>query len=202
MKLLFATTNGGKLAELRALLGSSGFTVLSLADFPDVPEAVEDGATLEENAEKKARHYARASGVAALADDSGLCVDALGGKPGVHSARFAEGTDQDRYQKLLRELSAVPDEKRGAAFRCALCLALPSGRTFLEVGECRGAIGREARGTGGFGYDPVFFLTSGKAMAELSREQKSAISHRGQAFRKMGPHFGELSALYRADRLR
>ncbi len=193
MKLLFATTNAGKLAELSDLLSGAGFEVLSLADFPGITVPEEDSPTLEGNAEKKARHYAAASKVASLADDSGLCVDALQGAPGVHSARYAEGSDQDRFEKLLRELSAVPDEARGAAFRCALCLALPSGRTFLEVGECRGQIARAPRGQQGFGYDPVFLLPSGQTMAELPRGEKALISHRGEALRRMRVHFSSLS---------
>jgi len=186
-RLLFATTNPGKLGELRALVGD-GVEVLSLADFPQVPEAVEDGATFEANALKKAHHYAKATGVASLADDSGLCVDALGGAPGVHSARYAEGSDRDRYLKLLEAMAPVPDAQRGAAFRCALALATPEGHHTVEVGACPGSIGREPRGTHGFGYDPVFLLPGGqRTMAELTKPEKSAISHRGRAFQKLRP---------------
>ncbi len=186
-RLLFATTNPGKLRELRGLVGDA-VEVLALSDLPPVPEPVEDGATFEENAEKKARAYAEATGLPALADDSGLSVDALGGRPGVHSARYAEGSDKARYEKLLGELSGVPDEKRTAAFMCALCLALPGrGPAIIEVGRCEGRIGHEPRGSHGFGYDPVFLLPQGKAMAELTSEEKAAISHRGRAFQKMKP---------------
>jgi XTP/dITP diphosphohydrolase len=116
-------------------------------------------------------------------------VDALGGQPGIHSARYAEGSDQARYQKLLGELSGVPDDKRTAAFVCALCLALPGGgRAVIEVGRCEGRIGHEPRGSNGFGYDPVFVLPQGKTMAELTAEEKAGLSHRGVAFRKMLPH--------------
>jgi XTP/dITP diphosphohydrolase len=189
-RLLFATTNPGKLRELRGLVGDA-VEVLALSDLPPVPEPVEDGATFEENAEKKARAYADATGLPALADDSGLCVDALGGRPGVHSARYAEGSDKARYEKLLGELSGVPDDERTAAFMCALCLALPrGGRAVIEVGRCEGRIGHEPRGSHGFGYDPVFVLPQreGRTLAELTSEEKSGLSHRGVAFRKMRPH--------------
>lgn len=191
-RLLFATTNAGKLAELRGLVGDA-LEVLSLADFPGVAVSPEDGATFAANAEQKALHYARATGVPALADDSGLCVDALSGAPGVHSARYVEGTDEDRWRALLRAMDAVADDQRTARFRCALCLALPTGKTWLEEGECRGRIARAPAGEGGFGYDPVFQLPSGKHMAELSKAQKSAISHRGEAVRRMRPHLEALA---------
>lgn len=186
-QLLFATTNEGKLKELRALVGDA-VEVLSLKDFPNVGVSPETGATFEANAEEKALFYCRATRVAALADDSGLCVDALNGAPGIHSARYIEGTDADRTAKILEVLKGVPEEKRGAQFRCALCLALPSGKTVTEVGEVKGRIGHEVRGTNGFGYDPIFVLASGKTTAELTQAQKSAISHRGEAFRRMRPH--------------
>lgn len=187
-RLLFATTNKGKLAELRHLLGE-GAQVLSLADFPGISEPVEDGETFEENARKKALAYAKATGVWALADDSGLCVDALGGRPGVHSARYAPGDDRARYTRLLKELEGVPDERRGAAFKCALCLASPSGETVVEEGECRGRIGHGPKGEHGFGYDPVFVLPElERTIAELTKEEKAGISHRGKAFERMRPH--------------
>ncbi|MFL5322143.1 MAG: RdgB/HAM1 family non-canonical purine NTP pyrophosphatase [Myxococcaceae bacterium] len=186
-KLLFATTNEGKLKELRALVGDA-VEVLSLKDFPAVTISPETGDTFEANAEQKALHYAKATKTAALADDSGLCVDALGGAPGIHSARYVEGSDADRTQRVLEVMREVPEEKRGAQFRCALCLALPSGKTVIEVGEMKGKIGHEPRGTNGFGYDPIFVLVSGKTTAELTQAQKSALSHRGEAFRKMRPH--------------
>ncbi|AGC43615.1 RdgB/HAM1 family non-canonical purine NTP pyrophosphatase [Myxococcus stipitatus DSM 14675] len=191
-KLLFATTNKGKLRELRALVGDS-VEVVSLADLPPVPEPEEDGETFEANAVKKALEYARATGLPALADDSGLCVDALDGRPGVLSARYAPGDDKARYEKLLVELAGVPEAKRGASFRCALALVWPDGRTHVEEGRCEGRIGHEARGTHGFGYDPVFmFPDSGRSMAELTPEEKSAVSHRGAAFRKMKSRLLEL----------
>jgi XTP/dITP diphosphohydrolase len=187
-RLLFATGNAGKLAELQALVGP-GVEVVSTKAFPDVAEPLEDAETFEGNARKKALHWMRATGLPALADDSGLCVDALDGAPGVRSARYAEGTDADRVAKLLGELERVPEERRGARFECALCLALPDGTTVVETGRCEGRIGLAPRGTNGFGYDPVFEVPRlGKTLAELTRAEKSALSHRGEAFRKMRPH--------------
>jgi XTP/dITP diphosphohydrolase len=186
-RLLFATTNPGKVKELRGLVGDA-VEVVSLKELPPVPEPVEDGETFEANAEKKARAYAQATGLPSLADDSGLCVDALGGRPGVHSARYAPGDDRARYEKLLAELSGVPEERRTASFRCALCLALPDGGVRIEVGRCEGRILNGPRGSHGFGYDPVFFIPAlGKTMAELTSEEKAGVSHRGEAFRKMRP---------------
>jgi len=187
-KVLFATGNAGKLRELRLLLGDA-VEVLALGDLPPIAEPVEDGATFRENAAKKARAYALASGLPALSDDSGLAVDALGGRPGVHSARYAAGDDRARYEKLLLELDATPESERTAAFVCALCLAWPDGRTVVEEGRCEGVIARVPRGTHGFGYDPVFVVPSlGRAMAELSAEEKAAVSHRGAAFARTRPH--------------
>src|SRR5262249_17885205 len=136
--LLFATHNLGKVRELQALLPK--IQILSLRDWPQLAEVEEDGATLEANAEKKARAALDATGVAALADDSGLFVDVLGGRPGVHSARYRPGSDADRVNALLEEMAGVPVDQRGAAFRCALYLALPEGSGVVEVGECRGRI--------------------------------------------------------------
>ena len=186
-RLLFATTNAGKLRELRGLVGE-GVEVVSLKDLPPLPEPREDGETFEENALKKARAYCEATGLPALADDSGLCVDALGGRPGVHSARYAEGDDRARYEKLLGELTGVPEAQRTAHFVCVLCFLVPGGEPRFERGECEGRIGHAPRGAHGFGYDPVFLLTADKTMAELTSEQKASISHRGAAFRKMRPH--------------
>jgi XTP/dITP diphosphohydrolase len=188
-RLLFATTNAGKLRELRGLVGDA-LEVLSLKDLPPVPEPEENAPTFEGNAELKARAYAEATGLPALADDSGLCVDALGGAPGVRSARYAPGDDRARYEKLLAALVGVPDEKRTASFQCALALVKPGGGPArVEVGRCEGVIGHAPRGTHGFGYDPVFLIPSlGRTMAELTPEEKAALSHRGAAFRKMKPH--------------
>ncbi|NRD66418.1 RdgB/HAM1 family non-canonical purine NTP pyrophosphatase [Corallococcus exiguus] len=189
-KLLFATGNAGKLRELRALVGDA-VEVVSLKDLPPVPEPVEDGATFEENAVKKAREYSLATGLPALADDSGLCVDSLDGQPGVLSARYAPGDDKARYEKLLTELADVPDEKRTASFRCALALVTGRGdEARVEVGRCEGVILRAPKGTNGFGYDPVFQVEGegGRSMAELAPEEKSRVSHRARAFQLMRRH--------------
>lgn len=190
--LVFATSNAGKLAELRALLGA-GWLVKSAADFPHVPEVEEDRDTFEGNASKKAHAFASALGLWALADDSGLCVDALDGRPGVFSARYGD-SDEHRISKLLGELAKTPDERRTARFVCVLALASPDGREQLTRGTCEGRIGHQKRGSNGFGYDPIFYLPDGRALAELSRDEKSAISHRGAAFRLMLPSITRLVA--------
>lgn len=189
-QLVFATSNQGKLVELRGLVGAE-LAVQSLADFPSIGEIAETAETFEGNAELKARAVAKATGKWALADDSGLAVDALGGQPGVHSARYAP-TDQERIAKLLAALSSTPDEQRTARFVCALCLASPSGEVHFTRGVCEGRIGHAPSGAHGFGYDPIFVLPDGRTLAELTHEQKSGLSHRGQAFRLMKPTLLEL----------
>lgn len=188
MKLVVATRNAGKWREIQAILQAPGLEILSLREFPNCPEVVEDGATYLENARKKARAVAEHCGDWALADDSGLEVDALWGRPGVHSARYAgEGAgDAENLQKLLRETAAVEATRRGACFRCVLVLRHPDGREFSTEGELRGNLTAAPRGTGGFGYDPVF-LPDGFAqtLAELSAEEKNRISHRRRALEKM-----------------
>jgi len=205
-KLLFATTNKGKLAELRGLVAGLPLQILSLKDVEAV-EVVEDGATLEANAVKKARTYCERTRLVALADDTGLCVDALGGAPGVYSARYAGveegpvlGDAQARYAannaKLLRELSGVALEERGAEFRCAICLAVPGTEEVVVQGVCRGRIGFEAKGEHGFGYDPLFELPErGRTLAELTPEEKNQISHRARAFQAIRPHLERLAAM-------
>ncbi len=184
--LLFATTNPGKLRELRAL--ASDLDVLSAADVAPLPAVEETEPTLEGNATKKALAWARASGLVTLADDSGLFVDALQGRPGVQSARYAPGDDGARVSRLLEELQDVPESARTAAFRCALCLADPEGHFVVETASCPGSITREPRGTGGFGYDPVLLLPeSQRTLAELSLAEKSRISHRARAFALLRP---------------
>jgi XTP/dITP diphosphohydrolase len=195
-RILVATTNPGKVRELRALLGE-GIEWKSLADFPGVGEVTEDGATFAENARKKALGYARATGLWTLADDSGLVVDALGGAPGVNSARFsgerARGADRkviDRrnMEKLLSLLQGVPMGKRTARFTCCLCLASRDKVLIETQGTLEGLITEEPAGTGGFGYDPVFFVPQlGKTVAQLGEDEKNAISHRGNAMRKLKP---------------
>lgn len=189
--LVFASSNKGKIAELQALLGDA-WVVKSAADFPQIPEVEEDRDTFEGNAAKKAHTFARATGVWALADDSGLEVDALQGRPGVYSARYAP-TEALRIEKLLAELQGVPDERRTARFRCALCLAFPDGAEHFTRGTCEGVIGHAPRGQNGFGYDPIFELPGGKTMSELTRDEKAALSHRGHAFRRMKTVLDELA---------
>lgn len=185
MLIVVATGNRGKLEELSTLLGPLGVEIKSLADYPRVPEVVEDGETFAENAVKKAREVAGATGEIALADDSGLEVDCLGGAPGVYSARFAgeDKDDRENNKKLLRLLEGVPAEKRGAQFRCVVALAVPGGGVYTAEGVCRGVIGTMPEGQGGFGYDPLFIVPErGKTFAQLDMEAKNAVSHRGRAF--------------------
>jgi XTP/dITP diphosphohydrolase len=167
--------------------------VKSAKDFPQVPEVDEDRDTFEGNASKKAHTFSQATGGWALADDSGLEVDALGGRPGVWSARYAP-TEPERIEKLLAELKGVPDARRTARFRCVLCLAFPDGSERLTSGTCEGSIGYAPRGTHGFGYDPIFELPGGKTMSELTRDEKAALSHRGHAFRAMKALLDQLVA--------
>ena len=160
---------------------------LSLSEVPDVPEVVEEGATFEENALKKARVIAYSTGIATLADDSGLCVDALDGRPGVHSARYAgeSASDEEKYMRLLEEMEDVSDLGRSARFVCALALVAPDGEEALFHGICEGLITREPRGSSGFGYDPIFFFeAAGCTFAEMDQESKNRVSHRGRALRK------------------
>jgi XTP/dITP diphosphohydrolase len=187
--LVMATRNPGKIRELKALLRDSGVTLLSLADFPHLPEIPEEGATFGENAAAKALAVARLTGQPALADDSGLMVDALQGAPGVFSARYAQDrttprppTDADNWGKLLSELKDVPWGERGARFVCELALATPDGRLRRARGECAGVIAVSPRGDTGFGYDPVFWVPEYAAtMAQLGPEIKNQISHRAKA---------------------
>ena len=187
-ELLVATGNRGKLRELELLLQGSVERLLSLADFPELPAVDEDGKTFVENAIKKARSAAKATGLPVLADDSGLVVDRLGGRPGVHSARFAgaTATDAENNALLLRELAGVPIEFRGAAFRCFIALCLPDGACETFDDELRGIILESPRGTEGFGYDPLFLVPEyGKTLAELPLATKNRISHRGKALLRL-----------------
>jgi XTP/dITP diphosphohydrolase len=186
-RLLIATNNPGKVDEFRYLLDGCGWELVTPADIGLTLEVEESGQTYAENARMKAEAYSRASGLVALADDSGLEVDALNGRPGVHSARYAgpDRTDEERVQALLEELKNVPDEKRTARFRAVIAIATPEGGLELGEGVVEGRIAREPRGTNGFGYDPVFLLPErGLTTAELPSEDKHAISHRGAAARK------------------
>lgn len=195
MKLVLATKNRGKVEELKALLGEA-YQVYSLADYYDFPEVEEDGATFAENALKKARSAAFFTQMVALADDSGLEVDLLGGAPGVHSARFAgeEKDDQKNNQRLLKDLSGTALEQRTARFRCAIAIAAPNGqKSTVAHGACEGLIGFELKGTGGFGYDPLFIVPEyQQTFAELESVVKNKISHRGKALveaKKLLPEF-------------
>jgi len=201
--IVIATRNQGKVKEFAALFGAKGLRVLSLADYPELPEIVEDGATFADNALIKAKEVALRLGVPVIADDSGLTVDALGGEPGVYSARYAgeHATDGDNNAKLQRELSQAaqaapllgpehPSLYGPAAFVCAMALYDPTagdnGRAVTAEGRCEGYIAAEPRGAGGFGYDPYFYLPAfGRTMAELTMEEKNRISHRGEAMRKL-----------------
>jgi XTP/dITP diphosphohydrolase len=187
MILVVATGNPGKLVELRELLGGLDLALRSLAEL-GLPSPEETGKTFAENAELKARAAATAAGTWALGDDSGLCVDALGGAPGLHSARYAS-TDEARRARLLRELSGVPAERRGAHFLCAAALCAPDGRIFRAEGRVYGAIAFAPRGTNGFGYDPLFLPTEtpGLTLAELPSAEKNRLSHRGRALVGLRP---------------
>lgn len=185
VELVLATHNKGKVRELEKLLEGSGLKVLSLHEFPDFPEVVEDGDTFEANAVKKALETAVATGRVALADDSGLEVDHLGGAPGVHSARFAGPARDDaaNNRKLLQLLDGVPAEKRTARFCCVVAVAGPDGRVKTARGTCDGIIGTGPRGNSGFGYDPLFYVPEyNQTFAQLDLAVKNRISHRGRAF--------------------
>jgi len=182
MRLLIATNNRGKVREYRDILGDLPLELVFPADIGIDMEVAEVGGTYLENAALKARAFAQAGGLLTLADDSGLEVDALGGEPGLHSHRYAQGGDADRYRVLLERLRGVPPEKRTARFRCVIVIATPQGETFSCEGICPGIIIDQPRGEGGFGYDPVFYLPEqGQTMAELSPADKNHLSHRGRA---------------------
>jgi len=185
-----ATRNKKKIEEIRRITGDLPITILSLENFPDCPETVEDRDTFEGNAIKKAVEVCRCTGKPALADDSGLEVDALGGAPGVYSARYAGATgntsDVLNYQKLLSELRNVITEKRGAQFVCCMALAFPDGTVKTFLGYAKGRIGMEPKGKTGFGYDPVFIPDSyERTFAEMTGEEKDKLSHRGKAIEKL-----------------
>ena len=202
-RILVASTNPGKLKEIREMLGGE-IDWVGLSDFPGIGEIEEDGKTFAENARKKANGYAGATGLWTLADDSGLVVDALGGEPGVKSARFAEShrrerrerrdlLDKKNIEKLLSMLKDVPKEKRTARFVCCLCLASPQKVLVETIGTLEGLIIDEPAGVNGFGYDPVFFVPKlNKTVAQLSSVEKNAISHRGDAIRKLKLLLGDI----------
>ncbi len=186
-RLLLATKNPAKVREYTRLLEGVPYEIVTLADEGIYQVVDETGKTLEENATLKAKSYACQSNLLALADDSGLEVDALGGEPGALSARFAgEGaSDNERIDYLLAKLTGIPWEERTARFRCLIAIASPQGEVELCQGECRGIIAFEPKGENGFGYDPIFYLHQlEKTMAELTMDKKNEVSHRGQAARK------------------
>ena len=190
-ELLVATTNPGKFAEVQAFLAKLPLRITSLKSLTNPPEVVENGRTFEENALKKARTLAEYSGLLTLADDSGLEVDALGGEPGIYSARYAgaEGDDERNNQKLLGELTGVVEEQRTARFVCALALCAPQSQGMKEWvvrQTCEGRIAFAPSGSYGFGYDPLFFYPPfGKTLGEIERDAKATVSHRGKALMKL-----------------
>jgi XTP/dITP diphosphohydrolase len=193
ISIVLATHNKGKKAEIKDLLANYPVEILDLNDFGPIPAIVEDGATFDENAYKKASLTARYLGFPALADDSGLCVEALGGAPGVFSARYAgdQATDAQRCQKLLHEMKFHAD--RAAYFECVLSLAVPGGAALTYEARCEGVIGQEPLGTLGFGYDPIFFFPPlNRTFAQLSREEKNRVSHRGKALIEMRDEFDKV----------
>lgn len=195
-RILVASTNPGKLAELRAMLDAEVEWV-SLAEFPNLGEVIEDGATFAENARKKALEYAAATGLWTIADDSGLVIDALGGEPGVKSARYSGEKpeagqrtllDHRNMAKVLKLMKDIPKEQRTARFVCRLCLASREKVLIETEGTVEGLITTEEIGENGFGYDPIFFIPElGRTVAQLEAEEKNSISHRGNAIRKLKP---------------
>lgn len=183
-KLVIATRNAGKVEEFRQLLAGMPLILASLTDYPDIPEVEETGAFFAENAVIKAEIVARYTGELTLADDSGLEVDALNGRPGIYSARFAGpcSTDEENNKKLLAELAGVSAGKRTARFKAAIAIAAPGLKTIVVEGVCHGFVALLPQGTGGFGYDPLFFVPeAGKTFAEMSADEKNRISHRAKA---------------------
>ncbi len=192
--LILATRNRGKRGEIQALLGAD-IHVQSLDDFPNAPDTIEDGDTFEANASKKAREIAEYTGLPALADDSGLVVDALDGAPGIYSARYAgqHATDEDNNRKLIANLRGIPENHRTARFCCAIALAAPDGRVQTAQATWEGRILTSPRGNNGFGYDPLFYVpTHNCTAAELPSQTKNRLSHRGQALRAILPRILDL----------
>lgn len=188
MRIVLATHNRGKIREFREALEEMGWDAVPISDVADIPDPDETGTTFEENALQKARYYAAAIGEPVLSDDSGIIADALGDRPGIYSARYAgvHGDDEANNQKLIRELAPYSGEDRKGRYVCAVALVWPDGRAVTAEGTCEGIIRDFYAGTGGFGYDPLFYLPGfGRTMAEITLEEKNRISHRGQALRKL-----------------
>jgi len=193
LPLVIATRNAGKIREISDLLAGFPVEIKGLNDFGPIPEIEEDGVDFDENAYKKASFVSRVLGMPALADDSGLVVDALEGAPGVHSARYAgeNATDRDRCEKLLHEMKEQTHRK--AAFECVISIAVPTGAALTYEGRCEGEISTVAAGEYGFGYDPVFFYPPlGKTFAQLTRKEKNRISHRGKALKELREEFDKV----------
>lgn len=191
--LVLATTNKNKVKEFREMVGDFPVEIKSVADFGPIPECIEDGDTFDDNAYKKALHTAKILGLPAIADDSGLAVEALDGAPGVYSARYAgeNATDEENCQKLLKEMEGVKNRK--AAFKCVLSIAVPSGPALTYEGSCEGTILEEKRGNSGFGYDPLFYFEEfGKSFAECNSDEKNRVSHRGKALAEVREEFDKV----------
>jgi XTP/dITP diphosphohydrolase len=193
--VLLATRNAGKIAELRRILSAYDVKLLGLDAFPDAPEVPETGETFIDNALLKAHAVSQATGLLAIADDSGLAVDALNQMPGVLSARWSgrHGDDTANLDLVLAQLADIPDERRGAAFICAAAAAMPDGREVVVEARLDGVLVRKPRGTNGFGYDPIFLpIGDDRTTAEMPEAEKDAISHRGKAFRALAPQLASL----------
>ena len=191
--LVIATSNPGKTAEIRDMLEGFPVNIKNLADFGPIPPVEEDGETFDDNAYKKASFVSKVLGLPALADDSGLVVDALGGAPGVYSARYAgeNATDQQRYTKLLQEMRGKTNRK--AAFECVISIAVPSGAALTYEARCEGLIAKQPIGERGFGYDPIFYFPPlEKTFAQMTRQEKSRVSHRGQALQELKAEFDKV----------
>lgn len=191
--LVLATTNQNKVKEFQEMVGDFPIEIKSVADFGPLPECIEDGETFEDNAYKKALHTAKILGLPAIADDSGLVVEALEGAPGVYSARYAgeNATDEDNCQKLLKEMQGKKNRK--AAFKCVLSIAVPSGPALTYEGSCEGTILDEKRGESGFGYDPLFYFEEfDKSFAQCNSEEKNKVSHRGKALAELRSEFDKV----------
>lgn len=197
-KILLATRNQGKVNEIRDLVRDLPVVLISLHDVADPPAVEEDGNTFEENALKKARITAEAAGIPTVADDSGLCVDALDGRPGVWSARYAgeHASDEQKCRRILDELRGIPPEARTARFVCVLALVWPNGPAEVFRGICEGRITAEPHGDSGFGYDPIFFYEeAGRTFAQMSRDEKNRVSHRGKALGAFAAYLRDASRL-------
>jgi len=191
--IVLATKNAGKIKEFQQLLKNFPVEIKNLNDFGPIPEVEEDGTTFDDNAYKKASFTAKVLGLPAIADDSGLVVEALDGAPGVRSARFAgeNATDKENIEKLLHEMKGISNRK--AAFECVISIAVPSGPALTYEGRCEGEITVKPEGTSGFGYDPIFYYPEyGKTFAEISGEEKNRVSHRGRALQEVAAEFDKV----------